>query len=65
MDGGVNVDGEDVHDAGLEGEGEGPMLMEPEEVGDMMGLDSKEALIVEEATGEGGASGIMWRGGRQ
>lgn len=48
----MDVDGEDVHDARLEGEGERPVMLLPEEVGDTMGLDGEEAIIVEEAVGE-------------
>lgn len=39
----VDVDCKDVGDARLEGEGEGPMVLEPKEVGDTVGMDGEEA----------------------
>jgi hypothetical protein len=56
--GGVDVNGEDVGDAGLEREREGPSLLRPEHVRDAVGLDGEEALVVEEAVGEADAGGV-------
>ncbi|CAL9066459.1 unnamed protein product, partial [Musa banksii] len=56
--GGVDVDGENVGDAGLEGEGEGAAVLGPEKVGHAVSLDGEEALVVEEAVGEGDAGGV-------
>ena len=55
---GVDVDGEDVGDAGLEGEGKGASLLRPEDVRHAVRLDGEEALEVEEALGEADAGGV-------
>ncbi|KAK9084057.1 hypothetical protein Scep_030528 [Stephania cephalantha] len=57
---GVDVDREDVGDAGAEGEG--AVAAGPKEVGDAVGLAGEEALVVEEAVAEGGVGGVAVAG---
>ena len=63
--GGVDVDGEDVGDAGLEREREGAALLRPEHVRDAVGLDGEEPLVVEEAVREPDAGGVAGAGGEE
>jgi hypothetical protein len=56
--GGVDIDGEDVGDAGLEREREGAAVLRPEDVRDAVGLDGEEPLVVEQAVGEPDAGGV-------
>ncbi|CAL5361252.1 unnamed protein product [Camellia sinensis] len=47
----VNIDREDIGDSGMEREGNGFSVLDPELVGDPVGLESEEAFVVEEAVG--------------
>lgn len=62
---GVDVDREDIGDAGVESEGKRAARLGPKRVRNTVSLESEKALVIEEAVGEGDASGVTVAGGEK